>query len=46
MICPVPLAEALELEKGESLEWIIQDRHTFAIRRSRSSRRAERSSHE
>ena len=46
MICPAPLAEALELEKGEPLEWIIKDRHTFEIRRDRSSRRAQRSSHE
>jgi bifunctional DNA-binding transcriptional regulator/antitoxin component of YhaV-PrlF toxin-antitoxin module len=46
MICPAPLAEALELEKGEPLEWIIKDRHAFEIRRSRSSRRAERSSHD
>ena len=46
LICPAPLAEALELEKGEPLEWIIKDRHTFEIRRSRSSRRGERGSHE
>jgi len=46
LICPAPLAEALELEKGEALEWIIKDRHTFEIRRSRASCRAERSSHE
>jgi hypothetical protein len=46
LICPAPLAAALELEKGEPLEWIIKDRHTFEIRRSRSGRRAERSSHE
>jgi bifunctional DNA-binding transcriptional regulator/antitoxin component of YhaV-PrlF toxin-antitoxin module len=46
LICPAPLAAALELEKGELLEWIIKDRHTFEIRRSRSRRRAQRSSHE
>lgn len=46
LICPAPLAAALELEKGEPLEWIIKDRQTFEIRRSRSSRRAQRSSHE
>jgi bifunctional DNA-binding transcriptional regulator/antitoxin component of YhaV-PrlF toxin-antitoxin module len=45
-ICPAPLAAALELEKGEPLEWIIKDRHTFEIRRSKSSRRSERTSHE
>jgi bifunctional DNA-binding transcriptional regulator/antitoxin component of YhaV-PrlF toxin-antitoxin module len=46
LICPAPLAAALELEKGEPLEWIIKDRHTFEIRRSRSSRRGERCAHE
>lgn len=46
LICPAPLAAALELEKGEPLEWRIKDRNTFEIRRSRSSRRAQRSSHE
>ena len=46
LICPAPLAAALELEKGEPLEWIIKDRQTFEIRRSRSSRRAERTSHD
>ena len=33
MICPAPLAAALEMEKGEQLEWVIKDRHTFEIRR-------------
>jgi bifunctional DNA-binding transcriptional regulator/antitoxin component of YhaV-PrlF toxin-antitoxin module len=46
LICPAPLAAALELEKGEPLEWIVKDRDTFEIRRSRSGRRAQRSSHE
>lgn len=46
LICPAPLAAALELEKGEPLEWVIKDRHTFEIRRSKGSRRGERSSHE
>jgi len=33
MICPAPLAEALELEKGEEIEWVIEDRRTLLIRR-------------
>lgn len=33
LICPAPLAAALELQKGESLEWIIKDQRTFEIRR-------------
>ncbi len=46
LICPAPLAAALELEKGESLEWIIRDRHTFEIRRLKGNPRSARSSHE
>ena len=44
LICPAPLAAALELEKGESLEGIIKDRDTFQIRRvaSRSDSRSSR----
>lgn len=33
LICPAPLAAALELEKGESIEWVLRDRNTFEIRR-------------
>jgi bifunctional DNA-binding transcriptional regulator/antitoxin component of YhaV-PrlF toxin-antitoxin module len=33
LICPAPLAEALELEKGESIEWIVEDRHTLLVKR-------------
>jgi hypothetical protein len=33
LICPAPLAQALELTKGEEIDWVIQDRHTFLIRR-------------
>jgi hypothetical protein len=46
LICPAPLAAALELEKGESLEWIIQDRHTLEIRRVKPTARSERNRHE
>lgn len=46
LICPAPLAAALELQKGESLEWIIKDRHTFEIRRVKPATRSGRSSHE
>ena len=38
LICPAPLAAALDLEKGEELEWVIQDRNRFEIRRVRSQR--------
>ena len=33
LICPAPLAEALELQKGEPIEWVIQDRHTLILKR-------------
>lgn len=33
LICPAPLAAALELQKGETLEWVVKDRLTFEIRR-------------
>ena len=46
LICPAPLAAALEMEKGEELEWIIKDRHTFQIRRAKAAPRAARRSHE
>jgi hypothetical protein len=36
LICPAPLAAALEMEKGEQLEWVIKDRNTFVIRRVRT----------
>ncbi len=32
-ICPAPLAEALELEKGEEIEWVVEDRGNLLIRR-------------
>ena len=35
LICPAPLAEALELEKGELIEWIVEDKHTLTIKRCR-----------
>jgi hypothetical protein len=46
LICPAPLAEALELEKGEPIEWVIEDRHTLIIKRPvRTSAKAKRSDH-
>jgi hypothetical protein len=39
LICPAPLAAALEMEKGEELEWVIKDRNTFEIRRVPASAR-------
>jgi bifunctional DNA-binding transcriptional regulator/antitoxin component of YhaV-PrlF toxin-antitoxin module len=32
-LCPAPLAQALEIDKGESIEWIVVDKETLMIRR-------------
>jgi hypothetical protein len=39
LICPAPMAAALEMEKGEELEWVLKDRNTFEIRRVRAGSR-------
>jgi hypothetical protein len=41
LICPAPLAAALEMQKGEELEWVIKDRNTFEIRRVQASARTK-----
>ena len=46
LICPAPMAAALELQKGEALEWVIKDRHTFEIRRVKAAARSQKASHE
>jgi len=33
LICPAPLAQALEIEKGETIEWVVQDKWTLSVRR-------------
>ena len=33
LICPAPLAQALEMEKGETIEWVVEDKYTLTIRR-------------
>jgi len=33
LICPAPLAEALELQKGEEIEWVIEDKFRLTIKR-------------
>jgi bifunctional DNA-binding transcriptional regulator/antitoxin component of YhaV-PrlF toxin-antitoxin module len=34
VICPAPLAEAMELQKGEEIEWVIEDRYRVTIKRT------------
>lgn len=38
MVCPAPLAQALELEKGEDIEWVVRDKQTLIIRRAAKSK--------
>ncbi len=33
LICPAPLAQALEMEKGEIVEWIVEDKQRLIIQR-------------
>ncbi len=45
LICPAPLAQALELEKGEAIEWVVEDRHTLMLRRTPPPTPARRGAH-
>jgi bifunctional DNA-binding transcriptional regulator/antitoxin component of YhaV-PrlF toxin-antitoxin module len=40
LICPSPLAQALEIEKGEVVEWVVEDKHTLILKRGAGRRRA------
>ena len=33
LICPAPLAQVLEMEKGETIEWVVEDKWTLKVRR-------------
>ncbi len=47
LICPAPLAQALEIEKGETVEWIVEDKQRVIIERSSiSSGKKRRGGHE
>jgi hypothetical protein len=47
LICPAPLAGALELEKGELIQWVVKDRYCLEVRRQRPpGRLARRQDHE
>lgn len=46
LICPAPLAQALEMEKGETIDWIVQDKWTLNIRRVEAKQaQSQRGSH-
>ena len=46
LLCPAQLAEALEWEKGEEIEWVDKDPRTLVIRRRKPERRREAKPHE
>lgn len=33
LILPAPLAEAMEMKKGETIEWVVRDKKSLMIRR-------------
>lgn len=45
LICPAPLAEALELEKGEEIEWVVEDKANLRIQRPQLAPSKRRPSH-
>ncbi len=46
LICPAALAQALEMQKGESIEWVVEDKWTLRIRRAEAqSAQPSRRSH-
>ena len=42
VICPAPLAQALEMEPGEELEWVVEDRNTLIVRRTPPPKRGRK----
>ena len=45
LICPAPLAEALELKKGEEIEWIVEDKARLRLQRPQVAAGKRRFSH-
>ena len=33
LICPAPLAQVLEIEKREIIEWVVQDKETLILQK-------------
>ena len=47
LICPAPLAQALEMKKGETIEWVVEDKWTLKVRRGEAhAAQARRKHHE
>ena len=45
LFCPAPLAQALEIEKGEEIEWVVEDKQRLTIRRVSFSQKSRRPRH-
>jgi bifunctional DNA-binding transcriptional regulator/antitoxin component of YhaV-PrlF toxin-antitoxin module len=41
LICPAPLAEALEIEKGEEIEWVVETKRKLIVRRTDPGKKDE-----
>ena len=39
IMCPAALAEAMELQKGENIEWIIEDKWKITLKRETGLRK-------
>lgn len=39
LICPSPLAQALEIKKGEEIEWVIENKGVIILKRKAVDRR-------
>ncbi len=42
MICPASLAQALEIQKGELVEWVVEDKKTITLRRNIETKKSTR----
>ena len=38
---PAPLARAMEFQKGEVIEWVVQDQNTLVLRRTAKATAAQ-----
>ena len=46
LICPAALAQALEMEKSETIEWVVEDKWTLRVSRGEAkAAQAQRRSH-
>lgn len=44
-VCPAPLAQALELEKSETVEWVVEDKYHLSIRRVEAKKKSRGGHH-